>query len=1371
MSGKPPIMDGVSPPSGSKGTTHHAVQDKGQVQVVEKEAHVTTANIPQFHSAPPSGNLDFSLAAATPPFPPPPPPPSRMGQVVAPPVPPPRLLPPPPVGLMTTTGTTSTLPPPPPPHAAAVLGLSEMTIAPLPPPPNVLSSSRVSSAATTSSAGLDADQESHSPSDHTRSVTPVPLSLPITTFTSNSISMLARRQTHIPILIIATESTHRLAYKNDLLLTDLFQGLTHELRLPTLPPFRSIHKSLVPNDVKVQFVSDSLAPYSYEMAHAVLQQHAKLQDTDGNLNQELTLLEDRVDELLQDHNINNTQQPQESLDKVTKDAFALTSPLDIPWLVRYRQALDHTTNGLPHDLINCPPLVLLVCTTQEEYSTTPVECLQELSNAPHYLPEGFHNGLYDPQKLRHQVLVLHDNVDGPKDWDETALRTNLQRTFGNQAQILRVNSVPLETAQALSEQEETDLWGGSGKRGNCLSVNDRVVLRRYFQGLISSGVLPAMERRIADLNVIVSDRKKGVRNVLKSFWRKPKEETTPPPPTTNRKEQDHSSSSGGSSLVKYRYDSIESQTRLLADTLFLMQDYEAALSIYRLIRDDYKSDKAMMHYANVQEMMALCLYQMDPYTRSKEIFVHLETALFSYTRAAEEERATIGDASVRPITAPHSTRSATRLCLILASTETITDGRELEVADLLASASSHETALGAAVLLEQSSAFYYKAQMHRKYAFHMLMSGHMFRSASQEHHAFRCFTSALYIYRHGRWNELHNHLRSALAAQLYTMERMSVSMLLYAKLVGTASGGKVSTKSQEKFIHHLLEIAMDHPKKALAGADRMAAPPTLHGSQREAARNAQLERIVQVVRYTNNASRVLELPYMNLPCVDDKTVTIWTHAEDHPPILGEEQQEEETSVEQSITQSFGTIQKGNGQVWDELMLTATAELKAVDSSKPQLDENVSAAVQKIPDPQIRRVIAQIDKERSNRVLVERSKRKDTFKPTPAVRSRMEPMFCEFQIRNPLSVEIDVTQIQLVARMVDDESRVCTNQDAIRILPKKPQAEVRHWTFPSTDHLSFETADFLRVSQGPVEANDKKLSWQSAQDLPEPFFVVTKSSFHLDAEGEATVSAGVTPLVKGNLEILGVRCKLFDKVWVYHPFDIKGPLLQNTRSNRANRVRAESMLLKAKIDVDMPCITAALVRTTDTPTVADGGILLEGQTSSWTIRISNVGNAPASNIALKTNLPWVNILWSREGLSDEQREAEATSRCVGPTGTLMTLPMDHKDLKETGTIHPGESVDIPIQLRTSGHGKQDFYMLYRYELWDPVSNSGRHRWLKQMHEVPVSLARRQVNECVVLCSVSFQFLTRLVEFLGVSLFIVRHDDCNLVYERWGAHAVT
>lgn len=40
-----------------------------------------------------------------------------------------------------------------------------------------------------------------------------------------------------------------------------------------------------------------------------------------------------------------------------------------------------------------------------------------------------------------------------------------------------------------------------------------------------------------------------------------------------------------------RFDRIESQIRLLADSAFLMRDYETAASMYRMARDDFKSDR------------------------------------------------------------------------------------------------------------------------------------------------------------------------------------------------------------------------------------------------------------------------------------------------------------------------------------------------------------------------------------------------------------------------------------------------------------------------------------------------------------------------------------------------------------------------------------------------------------------------------------------------------------------------------------------------------------------------------------------------------------------------------------------------------------
>ena len=164
-------------------------------------------------------------------------------------------------------------------------------------------------------------------------------------------------------------------------------------------------------------------------------------------------------------------------------------------------------------------------------------------------------------------------------------------------------------------------------------------------------------------------------------------------------------------------------------------------------------------------------------------------------------------------------------------------------------------------------------------------------------------------------------------------------------------------------------------------------------------------------------------------------------------------------------------------------------------------------------------------------------------------------------------------------------------------------------------------------------------------------------------------------------------------------------------------------MKAKVDVDMPCLTAELARCTEKRGLISDNttVLLEGQVSSWSITLRNVGNAPASKIFLKTNLPWVNIISSDSeevALSAVDRESLATSKCIGSTGTLMKVPIKDSHLKENGVLYPGETVQIFVQIRTSGTGKQDFYMLYKYDLFDRTSEAKRTRWLKRMYEVQV-----------------------------------------------------
>ena len=391
------------------------------------------------------------------------------------------------------------------------------------------------------------------------------------------------------------------------------------------------------------------------------------------------------------------------------------------------------------------------------------------------------------------------------------------------------------------------------------------------------------------------------------------------------------------------------------------------------------------------------------------------------------------------------------------------------------------------------------------------------------------------------------------------------------------------------------------------------------------------------------------------------------------------------------------------------MLATTAELRAAAEAKAQVDDEViSKTLQKIKDPEIRKVIAEMDKERVNRNLRNRARRSESFKETPPIRAQMEPFFVEFAVSNPLHIPIDLADLQLVARMTGQESRrVCTNEDAVKITPLVSFDEKQTWTFHSSDD-EFSVAHFCRISSG--QGDSLKEKWKSGEE-ESPFFVVTKSNITLDPESRKSISLGVCPLLTGDLRVLGVRFRLFDDVWLYHPFEIKGELLQNSRSNRANRVRGEPMLLKAKVERGMPCLVVELISSTRSE-VSSTSPALQGQIRSWKLHISNIGTAPATKLTLKTNVPWIHV---RSEDSIDMPE----SRCIGPSGTLLSLPVSGHGLKTDGQLEPGESIDIPVEIRTSGAGKQDFYMLFRYELpVDILDETPRYRWLKKMFEVPV-----------------------------------------------------
>ena len=114
----------------------------------------------------------------------------------------------------------------------------------------------------------------------------------------------------------------------------------------------------------------------------------------------------------------------------------------------------------------------------------------------------------------------------------------------------------------------------------------------------SPQVLASLQSRVVSLSSIVKGVRAGLQSKLRSWLgARSALHGNSGSPTSN---------SPNPSSVRYAHGSIEAQTRQLADCAFFLGDYATALTAYRQVANDFKSDKAWWHYAATVEMIALC---------------------------------------------------------------------------------------------------------------------------------------------------------------------------------------------------------------------------------------------------------------------------------------------------------------------------------------------------------------------------------------------------------------------------------------------------------------------------------------------------------------------------------------------------------------------------------------------------------------------------------------------------------------------------------------------------------------------------------------------------------------------------------------------
>jgi hypothetical protein len=286
------------------------------------------------------------------------------------------------------------------------------------------------------------------------------------------------------------------------------------------------------------------------------------------------------------------------------------------WGPRAEQIVLRSMAFSEFEMLSHPVILLTVVATTD---VDPVACMQELASV-HHTPSCLSSGQYDADSVQRVYLLIHDTYSA-SDIDPRKEFAKMQSNFPPQhTKYLALNSQPPE----MPNLQQPDIWSintvplyfpqlaptadssitmpknpinGQPVLGCRLIMEDFVALREFCMSLYHQEILPCLERRIGHLSKIVADARKGVKNVLKSFWRKAREDS----PTR-----------GGSGGPRYRSDRIEAQILLLADTCFAIKDYDTAMSMYKLVKEDFKADKSTFHLAHATVMIALCHMIMEP---------------------------------------------------------------------------------------------------------------------------------------------------------------------------------------------------------------------------------------------------------------------------------------------------------------------------------------------------------------------------------------------------------------------------------------------------------------------------------------------------------------------------------------------------------------------------------------------------------------------------------------------------------------------------------------------------------------------------------------------------------------------------------------
>jgi len=911
----------------------------------------------------------------------------------------------------------------------------------------------------------------------------------------------------------------------------------------------------------------------------------------------------------------------------------------MPWLSRFRTVLTRSLQYQEASQLEAPCLCVLAASTSDQ---DPLAAFHELSQMQ-WMPTPFRDGQFDPGLQRYFVL-FHDPYVAPQA-DPNALMALMMSRFPHaNCKVLALNSLPPDapnpnnaglwdksSGDPVFFPEDLPSSGGavSTELGCCLSEEDVEGLRGLVQDIVKGGVIPQMERRIFTLNANITNNRKGVKNAIKMWWRKPREEERPQSP-------------GAPKGCQYKYNSIETQLRLLADTLFIMKDYETALATYKLARDDFKADKAYLHYAMASEMCALCLFLcQDIETSKRDVQSYIEAASLAYRKHLEENFGlsptpslplAVSEAGPHP-TASNGIRMCTQLSFLWADLCLAMGETSTEAIQNLVHAASYEDALCSGVLLEKAAWLYLNSGYTRKFAFYLTMAAIRYQKCDQDWHATRCLSLTDPVYHtplnpqsssaggqekmekenfEDGWARISSHVQSTLALQLSQNDKQDAAeaLSLLVQLLGSSFLGPTR---QVEVISGFLELCRKNPE-----AVQVAVQGNTQGevTAPESTPTAPMPLIP-----LGEGRHPPVVPGLLLPKVKEGTVAMVS------------------SGTQLLSSSTAPTSEKD---WEEL--ADDIEKEEDLSLRHATGQGCWSAL--ISDPE--GVNQPPRSQQMNAYL-----KQQALRGKPLVRARGEPITVSLVVENPMAVAVSVEALQLRVKVVQP----CTRETETPL---------------DLDQLVVD----LRAMKCEMETPDSHPEFDSEKSGLS--YLVEKQKVELLPGEQKHVRLRTCFLVPGVLQIIGIRWKLFGEVWGLHDFKLKGPLLQNNLENRAKKNRAPNLSLHSQVVGDMPWLHCELTGL--------GEEVLQGEVVRCKLVLENRGRVAAGDCLLKASLPW--LAFTQQESSDLY---EASSCCVGPSATLFRPFAD--------VLAPGAKVELPVWVRPQGGGKQSLKMLIRYRRAD------------------------------------------------------------------------